>query len=287
MSLLSPGLQAFIVVSRIKTVHGAATELYITQTAVTQRIKTLETALKTTLFVRSRKGMKLTTEGEALLRYCHAAKELEGEAMAQIQGSGEASEVEVNITGPTSIMKVRVIKGCMTLISKFPNLLLHFQVEDSEVRHQMLRSGKADFAILNKDQVSREMKTKELKSEDYVLVCSAKWAGLSLQEIIKTKRIVDFDETDQMTHAYLKNFNLHENAQAGRYFVNRTDNLARLVCEGMGYTTLPKEITAKYVWNKEMIILNDEKSFQVDHLLAWYDRPEPPAYFSAIIDAIS
>ena len=219
MSLLSPGLQAFITVAKVKTVHGAANELFITQTAVTQRIKALEQSLKTTLFIRSRKGMSLTTEGEALLRYCHAAKELEGETMAQIQGSGLDVEVEINITGPTSIMKVRVIKHCMPLIEAFPNLLLHFQVEDSEVRHQLLRSGKADFAIIQKDQVSKEMKTKELKPEEYVLVCSSKWAHLSLDEIIKTKRIIDFDETDHMTHEYLKHFSLEGHARAGRYFV--------------------------------------------------------------------
>ena len=41
MSLLSPQLQAFLAVAEHKTVHGAAGDLYITQTAVTQRILSL------------------------------------------------------------------------------------------------------------------------------------------------------------------------------------------------------------------------------------------------------
>ncbi len=73
MSLLSPQLEAFVAITRYRTVHAAAVDLHITQTAVTQRIRTLETRLRTTLFTRTRRGMLLTPEGEALLRYCHAA----------------------------------------------------------------------------------------------------------------------------------------------------------------------------------------------------------------------
>ena len=70
MSLLSPRLIAFLAVAQCKTVHRAADKIHITQTAVTQRIRALEHSLKTTLFIRTRKGMNLTPEGEVLLRYC-------------------------------------------------------------------------------------------------------------------------------------------------------------------------------------------------------------------------
>src|SRR5262245_44627485 len=104
MSLLSPQLEAFVTIARHKTVHGAAVALHITQTAVTQRIRMLESRLGTTLFIRTRRGMMLTTEGEALLRYCQAASELEGEALAIIQGAAKETAIRFCITGPTSIM---------------------------------------------------------------------------------------------------------------------------------------------------------------------------------------
>ncbi|HTL13188.1 MAG TPA: LysR family transcriptional regulator, partial [Bdellovibrionota bacterium] len=68
MSLLSPQLQAFSAIVRTGTVHGAARQLGLTQTGVTQRIRALENTLSATLFVRSRKGMSPTSEGEALWR---------------------------------------------------------------------------------------------------------------------------------------------------------------------------------------------------------------------------
>ena len=91
MSLLSPQLLAFIKIVKHKTVHAAAAEIFLTQTAVTQRIRSLERSLKTTLFIRTKKGMVLTQEGEALLRYCNATIELEEEALSSIKEIGRAS----------------------------------------------------------------------------------------------------------------------------------------------------------------------------------------------------
>ena len=141
MSLLSPQLQAFVAITKHHTVHAAAIDLHITQTAVTQRIRGLEARLKTTLFIRTRRGMILTAEGEALLRYCQAANELEGQTMAHISGSAKASEVRICITGPNSLMRSRIIPQCFPVMKQFPNLLMHFDVTDIEERDKLLRAG--------------------------------------------------------------------------------------------------------------------------------------------------
>ena len=120
MSLLSPNLLAFMAIVKHKTVHSAASAIHLTQTAVTQRIRSLEKNLKITLFVRTRRGMLLTQEGEALLRYCIAAKALEGEALAHIQKTGLDTEVELTISAPTSIMRARIVPACLPIMKKFP-----------------------------------------------------------------------------------------------------------------------------------------------------------------------
>ena len=132
MTLLGPQLEAFVAVAKHKSVHRAADEIYITQTAVTQRIRVLERALNSTLFQRTRRGMLLTSEGEALLRYCQAAKELEGQTLAQIHGAGIEAEISMTITAATSIMNSRVIPSCLPLLKQFPNLLLNFATADIE-----------------------------------------------------------------------------------------------------------------------------------------------------------
>lgn len=286
MSLLSPQLQAFIAIVNAKTVHAAAGVLHITQTAVTQRLRNLEQHLKTTLFIRSRRGMVLTTEGEALLRYCTAALDLEGEALSRITGAGVQSLISLGISGPTSIMRSRVIPAMLPVMKAFPNLLLCFDISDTQIRLQHLRLGKCQFSIIREGQLAAEMKFKALKAESYVLVCASAWQGRKLKEIIKHERIVDYDPSDTMTFNYLKKYALFDLVRPERYFVNHTESLAMLVSKGLGYSILTEEFAAPYLKSGELISLNKGSTYEDKPILAWYDRPEPPAYFKAIIDNI-
>jgi LysR family transcriptional regulator (chromosome initiation inhibitor) len=286
MSLLSPQLEAFVAVARHKTVHGAAVELHVTQTAITQRMRMLEGKLGTTLFIRTRRGMMLTPEGEALLRYCHATRELEGEALAIIQGAAKETAIRFCITGPTSIMRSRIVRQCFPIMQQFPNLLMQFDINDIESRVRSLRAGESQLAVIQHEDVAPEMQHKLLEPEHYVLVCTPAWKNRKLNDIIKTERIIDYDPADQMTMNYLRHFNLLEMAQHERHFVNRTEMMAMMLVAGFGYGVLALEFSKLYIERGELIILNSEKVYENSMSLAWYDRPEPPKYFSALVDAI-
>ncbi len=287
MSLLSPQLQAFIAIAKCKTVHGAADVVHLTQTAVTQRIRTLEAKLKTSLFTRTRRGMLLTPEGEALLRYCHAVHEIEGEALAQIKGAGVETEIQMAISGPTSIMHSRIMPQCFPLLKKFPHLLLQFDINDVESGAKKLRNGFVQLAVVPREEVAPEMMSKLLKSERYVLVCSKQWKNRKLHDIIQHERIVDFDHSDQLTYQYLKHFNLLESARHDRHFANRTEGLAMMLMAGLGYGLLTTEFSKPYLDKGQLIMLNGGKMYENVMALAWYTRPEPPQYFSALINAIN
>src|SRR5277367_57490 len=101
MRLLDDRLKAFLKISQLGTVLGAGHALGLTQTAVTQRIRALETEFKVTLFTRSRKGMRLTSEGQALLQYCRGAEDLEGAVFSKLSGNATQAEVHLAIAGPT------------------------------------------------------------------------------------------------------------------------------------------------------------------------------------------
>ena len=120
-----------------------------------------------------------------------------------------------------------------------------------------------------------------------MLVCSAQWKSRQLKDIISNERIIDFNATDQITLDYLKKYDVFCYAQRGRYFINQTENLAAMVSEGMGYTVLTKEFAQSYVRSKQLIILNKAQTLDVHHVLAWFDRPQPPPYVTALIDAIN
>lgn len=287
MSLLSPQLEAFIKVAAYKTVHAAADALYITQTAVTQRLRALESKLATTLFIRTRRGMMLTPEGEALLRYCFAAQALEGEALAGIKGAATQTEIQLTISGPTSFMHSRVIPQCFKAMRLFPQLLMHFDISDTEERAKSLRAGRCQLAIIQPEHIAAEMQSKILQAEHYVLVCSSQWQHRKLIDIINQEYIIDYNPEDQMTFNYLRHFNLFEQARTSRHFVNRTESLASMLVAGHGYGVLTKEFSKPFVDKGQLLILNDGEIYENTLSLAWYQRPASSNYFTALIEGIS
>lgn len=65
-------LRTFIEVSKTRHFGHAADNLYLTQSAVSFRIRQLETQLGTALFIRQRNNVRLTEAGERLLPYAES-----------------------------------------------------------------------------------------------------------------------------------------------------------------------------------------------------------------------
>jgi len=287
MSLLSQNLQAFVSIVRQGTVHGAANELGLTQTGITQRIRSLEKELEATLFLRSRKGMKLTREGEALLRYCRGTEDLEGETYSQIKGAGKDREVKVTIVGPTSIMNSRIIPSCLDLYTKWPNLILNFIIDDSSVdRINMVRGAQATIAVVPPETVPNEMDSKLLKPDRYILVGSPKWKGRKIIDILKNERVIDFDERDPTTLNYLKKHKLVSNLKKTRIFVNSNESIIQMFSKGIGFGTLTQEIAKSFIETNKLIQLNGGSVMDDPQSICWYPRHQLPSYMNDIIKSI-
>lgn len=73
MSNQNTQLKTFLQVARLGSFRRAADELFVTQAAVTSRIKTLEEWLGFSVFLRHRRGADLTPQGERFIEYARNA----------------------------------------------------------------------------------------------------------------------------------------------------------------------------------------------------------------------
>lgn len=286
MSLLDPRLEAFMAIVESGTVHGAAKILGLTQTGVTQRIRSLESKLSTTFFIRSRRGMRLTEEGEKLKRYCLGALEVEAQTLPREGDLSKEKFVTMTIAGPTSIMSSRIIPGCFPLYKEFPHLLLHFRLYDEEDRIGLLKKGLVDLAIAAPDEAPLEMDSKMLKPDRYLLVASSSWKGRRLNDIIEKERIIDFHEKDETTQRYLKKFNLFQAARKDRIFANTNFAIISMFKEGIGYGTLTEEVAASSLKRGDLTALNAKQAVEEPQALLWYPRKQMPQYFKEVIQSI-
>lgn len=286
MSLLSQNLQAFVSIVKNGTVHGAAAELNLTQTAVTQRIRVIESELKTTLFTRSRKGMLLTQEGQSLLRYCKGAIDLEGEALSAITKAGINQSIFLSLAGPTSVMTSRIIYQTVDYYRQWSQVNLNLIITDTDDRLSLVKSGQATMAIVAPETVPHELDSKMLKPDKYVLVASSQWKGRRLTDILENEKIIDFYESDQTTLNYLKKYDLISKIKKPRLFVNNNEAIIKMFSSGVGFGTLTQEIAKPHTESGDLIVLNGAHVMEDPLALIWYNRPEMPKYFEELIKAI-
>lgn len=286
MSLLSANLQTFLAVYEKNSVSAAASVLNIGQTAVTQRIRSLEDEIGVSLFTRSRKGMKLTSEGKSILNYCLRAKELEGQTFSELKNTGSTIEIELKIAGPTSFISGRAITCCKEVLRKWPQLNLQFSIDDRENRLELLKQGLVDIAILYPHQVPSEMDSKILKPDEYLLLGHPSWKDRELREILQNERLFAFHENDHTSLNYLKSFGLLQFLRRSRLFVNENLALSSLMKYGVGFGLLSKEISEPILKNGELIDLNKGYVLKDPLALAWYPRPKMPAYFRDVVRAL-
>ncbi len=283
--LKNPLLIAFEQVCHLKTVHAAAIQLGLTQAALTKRIRLLESELGLTLFLRSRRGMSLTQEGQALLNYCKSSNEAEGLFASMVKGS-KLQEINLTIVGPTSAISTRVNQDCLTLYTKHPNLRLNFKSEDNANLIEMIRLGSADIAVVSPDAVPNEMDSKVLRPDKYLLVASPQWRGRHLEKILEEERIIDFYESDETTLNYLKKFSLDKIKRRNRLYANENEALIRMFETGIGFGTLTETVAKPYIDSGRLIKLNSSQSMEQSLALAWYPRFQKQNYFTDLIQSI-
>lgn len=283
--LRNPFLSAFEAVARLGTTHAAAKELRLTQTGITQRIKNLEKGLSLTLFLRSRRGMALTQEGQALLQLCRGTRELEGLFHSQVEGAGR-QEVALTLVGPTSAISTRIAENVQGLYTKFPFLRLHLESDDHGDLIERVRRGEADLCVVPPSQVPNEMDSKLLKADRYFLVGPSTWKGRKLAEILEAERIIDFYETDHTTLAYLAQQGLGKDARHDRLFVNENQALIRFFQAGVGYGTLTESVAEPFLRNGSLISLHKGHALEHPLALAWYPRPRKMPYFEELVKAV-
>lgn len=98
--------KVFYYVATTLSFSEASRELFISQSAVSQSIKTLEKKLNHTLFIRSTKKVLLTPEGELLLQHVKPAIQMldEGESLLPATICSKASSASVPVIRSAAII---------------------------------------------------------------------------------------------------------------------------------------------------------------------------------------
>lgn len=141
--------KVFYYVAKTLSFSEASKELYISQSAVSQSIKTLEKRLEQTLFVRSTKKVKMTKEGELLFKHIEPAINLIRRGENQIFEGHTLNGGQLRIGASDTICRYYLVPFFKAFHNRFPNVHIKIVNATSLSCIDLLETNQVDLIIAN------------------------------------------------------------------------------------------------------------------------------------------
>lgn len=140
--------KVFYYVATTLSFSEASKQLFISQSAVSQAIKTLEKKLEQTLFIRSTKRVQLTPEGEILLRHIEPAINLIQRGETQLVDAASTGG-QIRIGASDTICRYFLVPYLERFHKEFPHTHIKVTNETSMKCVELLESGQVDCIVIN------------------------------------------------------------------------------------------------------------------------------------------
>jgi DNA-binding transcriptional LysR family regulator len=238
---------AFVETAERQSVSRAAEALFISQPALTARIKALEADLGTQLFVRTPRGMRLTDAGSAFLPYAVRALE------TLTDGRMQVNALERGGAG-------RLVVGAAPAVSTYvlPPLLRRFSEGYSRVSVSV-RTGHSEeiLDLVLREQVNvglvralqhPDILSTPLYEDRLILVVErshpfAKGGRIRMKQLAD-EQLVQFDRTSSYRDLTSALFVTAGVSPAGRMELDNIDAAKKMVEQGFGVALLPQTSVA-------------------------------------------
>lgn len=161
-------LRTFLEVERLRHFRKASDELFITQAAVSSRIKLLEETLGTALFTRQKRQIDLTPEGHRFKRY---AERLIAEwRKARHDVSLGQSSAQLAVGGTIRVWDGGMQEWAHDVHRKYPELGLILESHTPEVLIRRLLDGQLDLAFIMEPPQIEALEIIEVAQLELVMV---------------------------------------------------------------------------------------------------------------------
>jgi DNA-binding transcriptional LysR family regulator len=254
-------LRTFLEVNRTRHFGQAAEALFLTQAAVSARIKLLESTLGVRLFDRLRRDIRLTPEGNRLVK--HADVLIAGWRKARQEVSFGGAQQQLAVGGSLRLWDVLLQDWFHRVRQRLPALAIIAESHTQEVLTRHLLDGLIDLAFMVEPAQLDVLQIEDVGTIDLVLV------GGKPDTDIETALGDDYLMVDWgLAHA-LEHRRLFPDAPEPRIRVSQAKMaLAHLLALG-GFAYLPVPLVAEHLDNASLYLVKDAPLMQ-RHVYAVY-----------------
>jgi DNA-binding transcriptional LysR family regulator len=259
-------LQTLIVVGGARSFAAAATQLRMSTSAVSQRIKQLEHQLGFPLFERIGRQNHLTAAAQELLNTTRDCFTPIDDAIARLRGDHTELRGIVRIGGPTIFSRLWLRPRLAELKRRHPEILPEVQYDMAWVLSPRLAAGEIDLCIIvGPVQSDIGLESQLIYTEEFVAVASPAWLKAhgkpNTQEDFQRSPFVVYDTNLVMLTPWWRTHfgrrSLLPSVHACR--VGNLDEMLALTEAGVGITVLPSFYVADSVARGATVIIEPLK----------------------------
>ncbi len=162
-------LKTFIEVARTRHFGKAAEHLCVTQSAVSARVKLLETTLGVDVFNRRRNDIQLTPAGHRLLRYAETIVRSWDRARHEL-ALDDRFERSLAVGCQLDLWPIRVRDWAAGLRVSHPDLALQIELLPADILVQRIAADQLDLVFVFEPPRSPDLEIKQIAAVELILV---------------------------------------------------------------------------------------------------------------------
>lgn len=268
-------LRTFKIVAYYNSVSKAAHELCVTQSSVSKSIKKLEEELNLVLFIREKKGMKLTESGKKIYNYIKDSISTLDKTFDIAEGINEIDSGTLNIGAGLSVTKYLLVDAIADFKKLYPHVNILIKNSSPTDLYNNLKNDTLDIIFINSSvSVNNIYVKKELTDiEDCFFVSKNLYNNIknidNLEKYIMSNIIIQNIGFD--TRNYFINNCLKNNIQFNPILqVDRNNILVDFVLKGLGVGFATKQFIKEYIDSDDIVILNTKFKLEKRKLISVY-----------------
>ena len=138
----------FYMVANTGSISRAASELFISQPAVSKAVQKLEQSLNTTLFLRSSRGVSLTEEGQILYDHIKSAFSSIQLGEEKVKRYKDLNMGHIRIGVSTTLCRFTLLPFLETFIRNHPHIRITIECQSSNRTLQLLTENEIYLVLI-------------------------------------------------------------------------------------------------------------------------------------------
>ena len=261
-------LRTFLEVGKTRHFGRAAESLYLTQSAVSFRIRQLESQLGSPLFSRQRGNVHLTPAGERLLPYAESILQTWGRARQDVSLSENYME-QISLGASSSVWELGGISDWINESHQaLPEVAFRMESVSRQDIVRALLEKSIDMALLGNPPKVEGFKLKQVASFEFKLV--------------STQPDVNFNKLPSIPLAYLdwstrfsiEHSRIAELQRTPLLHAASSNVIVKFLSANTGLAYLPEPVVSKHIDAEKLFIVEDSPVMEQSLYLCWNEDNE-------------